>query len=64
MEFAKCLKCDCVIEVEDTIEEDVNDEGSEILATQIGTCPKCGGMYMWDEVFQYSHFEDLHAIME
>ena len=64
MEFAKCLKCDCVIEVEDTIEESVNDEGSEILAIQIGACPKCGEMYMWGEVFQYSHFEKPHVIME
>lgn len=64
MEFAKCLKCGCEIEPEDTIEESINDDGSEILAIQIGECPKCGQMHMWDEVFEYSHFEDLHAIME
>lgn len=62
MEFAKCLKCGCKIEIEDTIEESVNSEGSSIIATHIGTCPKCGQRYMWDEVFQYLYFKSLYAM--
>ena len=62
MEFAKCLKCGCKIEIEDTIEESVNSDKSEIIATHIGTCPICGQRYMWDEVFKYSYFENLHAM--
>lgn len=62
MEFAKCLKCGHEIGNKEIIEESFNGDGSEIVLTLIGWCTGCGQRHMWDEVFQYSYFENLHAM--
>jgi hypothetical protein len=55
MEFAKCLKCgNSEIEPEEIIDEWISDDGTKVITTVVGQCPKCKENCMWDEVYEFS----------
>ena len=53
----ECTKCGTDLEFDDTV--DTYADGDIVIFYEVGHCSKCGKMYKWKVVYNFSHFEDL-----
>lgn len=58
----ECLECKAELEFYDTIETYV--DGDIIIIHEVGHCPKCRKKYKWEDVYEFSHFENLEVLEE
>ena len=56
----KCPNCNHLIEATDTIETEYYN--GQYIDFVEGTCPNCGKMYNWVEIFKYDHDEGIQEI--
>ena len=53
----QCMNCYTDLETDDIY--DVQIETNHIRTCHVGYCPKCGKPYQWEEIYEYSKFENV-----
>ena len=55
----ECKLCGTELEFDDTLDDYPCMYLNKITVKQTGHCPKCNKSYIWNDIYQFNHYEDL-----